>query len=314
MKNARKLTEGAILLAVFIVLLLVTIYIPLIGAFLNLALPIPFILYGAKNDWKSTVIFVIASLLFTLLTGAIITFPLVVPYILTGAVMGFLIQKNKSRTTILMFCSLVFLLNIVALYVVSIRFFHFNFIDELMKTMRESLAQSESLMKKFGTEKQSGQTVKTFEQGLDLIKKIVPSLFVLISLTYVFVIQLVSLPVLKRFGINVGNWKPFREISMPKSLLWYYLIVMGATLIFHPASGTYWNDALMNLTYILQMFMLFQGLTFIYFYFHQRNASKSVPIIITVLMFLFPLLLYAVGILGIIDLGFGLRKHSDNIK
>jgi uncharacterized protein YybS (DUF2232 family) len=314
LRDARKLTEGAILLATFIVLLLITIYMPLIGAFLNLALPIPFILFAAKNDWKGTIVFVIASLLISFITGAILTFPLVISYALTGAAMGYLIQKNKSRTTILMVCSLIFLINIVALYAVTVAFFHFNYIDVLLKTMRDSLSQSSNLMKSLGQQQQGQQTIKKFQQAMAVFKRIVPSLFVLMSLSYVFVIQLVSLPVLKRFGINVGNWKPFREISLPKSLIWYYLIVMAAGMVVHPQAGSYWSDALLNLTYILQMLMLFQGLTFIYFYFYQRNAAKSIPVIVTVVMFLIPQLLFAVGILGIIDLGFGLRKRTENIK
>jgi uncharacterized protein YybS (DUF2232 family) len=316
LNNARKLTEGAILLATFIVLLLTTIYLPVIGAFLNLALPIPFILFAAKNDWKSTVVFVTASMLISFITGAILTFPLVIPYAITGAAMGYFIQKNKSRTTILIACSLIFLINMIALYAVTVAFFHYNYIDEITKIMHNSLSQTSDLMKNLDPKQQAQaqQTIKKIKLTMDTFKRIVPSLFVLMSLSYVFVIQLVSLPVLKRSGINVGNWKPFREISLPKSLLWYYLIVVIAERVVHLPAGSYWSDALLNLSYILQILMLFQGLTFIYFYFHQRNASKSFPVLITVFMFLIPQLFFVIVIIGIMDLGFGLRKRTENIK
>jgi uncharacterized protein YybS (DUF2232 family) len=82
-------------------------------------------------------------------------------------------------------------------------------------------------------------------------------------------------------------------------------------MVVHPQTGTYLSTALINLSYILQLFMFFQGLSFIFYYFHQRGASKSLPIIIVVVSFVMPILLYIIGILGIIDLGFGLRKRNE---
>jgi uncharacterized protein YybS (DUF2232 family) len=311
LNNVRKLTEGAILLAAFTVLLLITIYAPVIGMIVNFVLPIPFILFAAKNDWKSILVFVVASLLISFVVGTIIALPLTLTYGITGAVMGYLIQKNRSRTAILIAGSIIFLLSLVIQYVVSAAFFHFNFIDELIKTMRDSLSMSSDILKGFGQPQESQKVLKQFEQALDLIKTLVPSLFVISSFVAVFFIQLFSLPVLKRFGINMGNWKPFREISLPRSLLWYYLAVMLLEVVIHPQAGTYWNTALTNLSYILQMFMLFQGLTFVFYYFHKRGAAKTLPIIITIMAFVMPFLLYIIGILGIIDLGFGLRNRTE---
>jgi uncharacterized protein YybS (DUF2232 family) len=311
LNNVRKLTEGAILLAAFTVLLLITIYAPVIGMIVNFVLPLPFILFAAKNDLKSILVFTVAGLLISFIAGTIVALPLTLTYGITGAVMGYLIQKNKSRTTILIAGSFIFLLSLIIQYVVSATLFHFNFIDELIKTMRDSLSTSSDILKGFGQQQESQKVLKQFEQALDLIKTLVPSLFVISSFVAVFFIQLLALPVLKRFGIKMENWKPFREISLPRSLLWYYLIVMLLQMVFHPQTGTYMSTALLNLSYILQLFMLFQGLTFIFYYFYRRGASKSLPVIIVVVSFVMPILLYIIGILGIIDLGFGLRKRNE---
>ncbi|MDP4087628.1 MAG: YybS family protein [Bacillota bacterium] len=309
MKNVRKLTEGAILLAAFTVLLLVCIYVPIIGGILNLFLPLPFILFATKNNLKNTCVFVFASILLSFITGAIVALPLTLAYGLTGAIMGYFIQKNKSRTIILLAGTVVFLVNIVIQYVVTTTFFHFDIIDKFIKMFHESLKIYSQTLKDMGKEKQGKPIIDRLEKSLDLIKIIVPSVFVMSSFLAVFFIQLLSRPVLKRFGVKVENWKPFREISLPKSLMWYYLITMMANLTLHPVSGTYLYNALVNLTYILQMFMFFQGLTFIFYFFYQRGMPKSIPLII----FLFSLtnsnFLYIIGILGIIDLGFDVRRR-----
>lgn len=311
MKNVRKLTEGAILLASFIVLLLLTIYVPVVGVVVNLFLPVPFILFAAKNDWKSILVFVIASMFISFITGTLLALPLTLAYGTTGAIMGYMVQKQKSRTAILIASSLVFLVNIVGQYAVTAVFFHINYIDELFKTMQDSLKASSNILKNFGSQQESQKILDQFTKGLALIKILLPSIFVMVSFITAFIIQLLSLPILKRFGIKLENWKPFREISMPKSFLWYYLFTMLAGLLFHPNTGSYGFTVITNLTYILQLFMVFQGLTFIFYYFYQKGTSKSIPVVVAVLTFLMPILLYLVAILGIIDLGFGLRRRAD---
>lgn len=316
MKSARLVTEGAVLLAVFVVLLLLTIYVPVISIIGIFVLPLPFILFAAKNDWKSTVVFAIASLLITMVAVSVFSILMVIPYAIVGSVMGYLIQKNKSRTTILLTCSILFLLNLVVMYIGAVALFHFNAIDETIKMMRGELSQISSITKSLGQQQNTQQSITQMEQVLNIIPTIAPSIFVLTSLIFVFIIQIVSLPILRRFKINVDNWKPFREISLPKSLLWYYLVISLISMFFHPQTGSYWSTALINLNYTLQILMFFQGFSFLYYFFYQKGISKSFPNIITAMVFLLPSLhlSYVVLLLGIIDLGFELRKQLKKQK
>jgi uncharacterized protein YybS (DUF2232 family) len=309
-KNVRKLTEGAILIAGFTILLLITVYVPVVGMVVNLFLPLPFILFAAKNDLKSIVVFMVASIIISFITGTILALLLTLAYGLTGAVMGYLLQKNKSRTTILISGSIVFLCNLVIQYIVATAFFHFNIIDVMLKTIDESIKMSSKVMEEMGQGQEGAKIIDQFEKGLDLMKTLVPSLFVMSSFIIVFFIQLLSVPIVKRFGIKIENWKPFREISLPRSLLWYYLLAILGNMLLHPAEGTYLFNAFTNLKYILQLFMVFQGLTFIFSFFHQRGSKKSIPVFVSVLTVIVPVFLYIVGILGIIDLGFDLRRRS----
>ncbi|WML50382.1 YybS family protein [Neobacillus sp. PS3-34] len=312
MKNVRKLTEGAILLAAFTILLLLTIYVPVLGIGVNFFLSLPFILFAAKNDWKSILVFIIASLFISFIAGNVFAIPLALAYGTTGAVMGFLLQRNKGRTAIFLSGALVFLINFVIQYAVSIVFFKVNMIDDAINMMRDSLDTSVNMLKGFGQEQANEKMVEQMKNGLDLIDTLVPSLFVMSSFLMVFLIQLVSMPIVKRFGIPIGSWRAFRDIKLPKSLLWYYLVTMLASMLLHPEKGTYLFAALLNLSYILQLFMMVQGISFIFYFFHRRGSSKTIPIIITILSFLLPVFLSIVRILGIIDLGFDLRKRMEN--
>lgn len=308
MKNVRKLTEGAILLAAFAVLLLLTIYVPFLGMIVNLFLAVPFMLFAAKNDGKSILVFLIASLLLSFIVGTIMSLPLTLAYGTTGVVIGYLIQKQKNMGVLFITGSLVFLVNLILIYVTSIVFFKVNMITEMIEMMRESLNVSADLLKNFGNTQDSEKVLEQFNNGLNLIETLIPTLFVLSSFFIVFIMQLISFPIIKRFGVKVEKWKSFKEISLPKIILYYFLFTLLVSMFMKPEEGTFWYMAIINLTYILQFLMILQGYTFIFYYFDKKGFSKAISITIAIVSFLIPIFLYIVGILGIIDLGFDLRK------
>ncbi|MEC2164653.1 DUF2232 domain-containing protein, partial [Bacillus velezensis] len=52
MKNTRALIEGAILISIFAIISLLVVYLPLLGAILLFALPLPIILYTIRHGLK----------------------------------------------------------------------------------------------------------------------------------------------------------------------------------------------------------------------------------------------------------------------
>ncbi|WP_045519099.1 YybS family protein [Neobacillus niacini] len=308
MKNVRKLTEGAILLATFAVLLLLTIYVPFLGMIVNLFLAVPFMLFAAKNDGKSIVVFIIASLLLSFIVGTVMSLPLTLAYGTTGVVIGYLIQKQKNTGVLLLTGTLVFLVNLIIIYVASIVLFKVDMITEMIDIMRESINVSADLLKNFGNAQDTEKVLEQFNNGLNLIKTLIPTLFVLSSFFIVFIMQLISFPIIKRFGVKVEKWKSFKEISLPKSLLYYFLLTLIVSMFMNPEEGTFWYMAIINMTYVLQFLMVLQGYTFIFYFFDQKGISKAISITIAIVSFIIPIFLYIVGILGIIDLGFDLRK------
>jgi uncharacterized protein YybS (DUF2232 family) len=307
-KNVRKLTEGAILLAAFAVLLLLTIYVPFLGMIVNLFLAVPFMLFAAKNDGKSIVVFIIASLLLSFIVGTIMSLPLTLAYGTTGVVIGYLIQKQKNMGVLFITGSLVFLVNLIFTYVASIMFFKVDMITKMIEMMRRSLNVSADILNNFGNTQDTEKVLEQFNNGLNLIQTLIPTLFVLSSFFIVFIMQLTSFPIIKRFGVKVEKWKSFKEISLPKSILYYFLLTLLISMFMKPEEGTFWYMAIINMTYILQFLIILQGYTFIFYYFDKKGFSKAISITIAIVAFLIPIFLYIIGILGIIDLGFDLRK------
>lgn len=313
MNNVQQLTKGAVFLAIYSVLLLITLYIPVLGFVINLFLPLPFIIFAAKNNLKSTIVFLVAAILISLILGSFIAIPLTMAYGMTGAVIGYLLNLKKGRWLIFLAGSLVFLVNLVLQYIMSVVFFDMNFIEEFIQTFKESIKMSTNMMESLG-QPENKQMIEQFESSLSLIETLMPSMFVMASFMIVFFIQLVSVPILKRFDIYAADWKPFRELQLPKSLLYYYLICLAVSIFLKPEDGSYLYWAITNLVFILQTFMAVQGASFLFYFGHSKGFPKSFPVIAIVLSFLFPPLLYMVRLLGIIDLGFDLRKRLEKKK
>lgn len=101
MKNTRALLEGAILISIFAIISLLVVYLPLLGAILLFALPLPIILYTIRHGLKPGVWMGLASLpvsfivsSFTGLTGAFTA-------ACTGIAMGYYFKRNSPAMRLL---------------------------------------------------------------------------------------------------------------------------------------------------------------------------------------------------------------------
>ncbi|MBD7939597.1 MULTISPECIES: YybS family protein [Cytobacillus] len=311
MKNVHKLTEGAVLLAAFAVLLLMSLYLPIIGTIVTFGLPVPFMLFAAKNKRGDTAIFFVAAILISFIVGTITAIPLTLIFGLTGIVIGELIKLKKERTVMLLGGSLAFLAMFLLVFAGMNLLLNVNFVEELKVVLEQSMDMTKNMLSTLDNN-EAEQIFKQLEATMTALETLLPSLLVLTSAIYVFIIQLIGVPIVRRFGIEVKKWRSFADISFPKSILWYFLITMVAQLFMKPEEGSFTMMAIVNLLFVFQLIMVIQGLSFIFFYSRLKNWPKVVPIAILVFTFLLPIFLYIVRILGIIDIGFDLRKRLDN--
>ncbi|KAF0819248.1 MULTISPECIES: YybS family protein [unclassified Cytobacillus] len=307
MNNVHKLTEGAVLLAIFAVLLLISLYLPVISVVSTFFLALPFIMFAAKNSRMMAMAFMTGGILLSLIIGSIMGIFIALIFGVTGTVIGICIRENKGRASSFIAGTLVFLAALLLQYAAAVALFDFNFIKKSIGMMEESLETSKGVLEGFG--QNADKAIEQLTAGLKMLETLTPSLFVMTSVISVFIIQLISFPIAKRFGIKIEGFKPFRELNLPKSILWYYLVTIIASFLFNPAEGSYWFMALVNVAFILQIFMVIQGLSLIFFFSHLKGWPKAVPVLAAVFTFLMPFLLYIVRILGIIDLGFDLRQR-----
>ncbi|MEH7386155.1 YybS family protein [Bacillus sp. JJ1521] len=304
MKNAKILTEGGMLLAIYSVLLLVALYVPLLGIVLLFFLPVPFILFTVRYRVKPSLLFILIAFLLSGLFGSVIGILHTLMFGITGILLGELINRGRSGIELFLGSCLSYLFSIVLLYVTAIVVLQIDVIDMIRESSRESFAMAESIMRATGGDVNT-EAIKQLEDSIDMMQYMIPSMFVLIAMFLAFVTVVAMKPVLVRLQVKMNPFPPFREITFPKSILWYYLLILLFSFV-ELDKGTFGYTAFLNLFFVLQMLMVIQGLSFIYYFCHQKRIPKAVPIVLTILT---PFLLYIIRILGIIDLGFQLRQR-----
>lgn len=301
------LTEGALMLAVFTILLLIFNYIPFLSLLSAIFLLLPFLLYSAKYSLKYSFLLLIGGILVSGLVGTLLLIPVAIAYGTTGMVIGYCIQKKKSKSMMFIAASIMFLLNTIAQYVISIVFFKIDVLKDSIKMVRTSIEKSMNILNTVD-KGSADQMMEMFNAVIDSVTTLLPSLLVITSFLVVWILISINLPIAKRFQIEVPKWNSFRDLQLPKSVLWYYLITIILTIILKPTQGSFENTALVNLNFILQLLMLLQGFSFLYFYSYEKKWSKAVPVLIIIFSFLLFPLQYIIRILGIMDLGFNLRQ------
>ena len=307
MRKTHIITEAAIQLALFAVLFLVSLYVPLLGMIATLFLSLPFMIFTMRHGYAYALLLLAASLIISMLIGSLFSLPVALMFGTAGITVGALLGKNKNRYTILLASAFVFLINMIIDYIISIKFFEMDIIQETFSAFRDSFETAMQIMKGMGQEPPK-QLQEQFEQGLELIKYITPTLFVIAAFLLAYVTMTVSIPILRRLKLPVGTWPPFRDFTLPKSLLWYYLLVLVISL-FPLEKGTFAYIAVLNVYYLLQLLFIVQGFSFLYYAANKKNVPKGMVIGGTILCLFLPFLLYLIVILGIIDLGFDLRKR-----
>ncbi|MGV3487745.1 MAG: YybS family protein [Tuberibacillus sp.] len=304
MKDTKTIIEGALTAAIFIVIFLICFYIPPISIVGMFFWPLPLMYYIAKRGIKAGFIAFLACLVLTLLFTHLVTAASALIFLVGGLVMGYMLYLKKSAFAILTAGSLATILCLVAYYGALVSFFHIDPLKEIINSAVRFSKEAEKLSPESAKEQW-----RLYRDMLNLLPTLTPMILTMGGIIFTFIVELVSAPIIRRLGVEFPKWPPFREWTLPKSLIWYYLIALAILMFGGLEQGSTLFMVTFNVFEILEMAMVLQGVTFIFFFFHSKGTNISIPVIITVIGLILPFTLYIIRILGIIDLGIGLRAR-----
>ncbi|WP_410986661.1 YybS family protein [Bacillus paranthracis] len=307
MKNTKFITEGAALLAIYAMLLLISMYVPILGAVVTFALPLPFILLTIRYKLSSAFVIFTAALFITVIVSQPMNLVKTTMFGLIGIVLGYMYKKQKKPVEILMAGTLAYLIGIMLIYVASIKFFNIDLMKQMQNMFNESMTQSEKIVTAAGMPISKEQK-ELFAQFNDVLQTLFPSLLVMVSVCFSWITVMISSSVLRKLKHGVIPWPNFKDIQLPKSIVWYYVIFILLSTFIKVEPTSYLHMVFSNLYVIFALLLVLQGLTFIAFLAHSKGFTKGVPIISFIACMFIPMLFPLVTILGIIDLGISLRS------
>lgn len=300
--NARKITYGAMMIAMFAILLAISVYIPLIGSVTLFFIPLPILLYRLRYDRAASLLVTATGVLLAILVGGITLAPFALLFGLLGFVIGDTIQTEKSKLYTFMAAGLTLLISTVLLYVATVLFLGINIVEELMTELGDTMERVSAFVAK--NSELSEVFLKQTEEMMTLYEAAVPSMFIIGSFSLAFIIVILNMAIVKRLGHNMPKFTPFREMKLPSVLVWCFLVILLIPLLGTPEQGSTFNLAYVNATVILRFLFLIQGISFIHFYINEKKLPKWLTIISTIMAIL---LSQVTVLIGVLDSGMNIR-------
>lgn len=314
MNQSKKITDGAVCIAIFLVLLLITLFVPFLSIIGPFLLPVPFVIYASRYNVKASLVMFVAAIVLSLLFAQLYILPVVVLMGIGGIMIGTSIYKKLSAYETWTQGAFGFAIGLLFIFVFSQMVFDVNWVDQFDETVTESMEMSSSLLHDLGVEEQADEVQDVMHDQMDLLKNLLPVIIAALAIFLAFVSQWISYKVLNRLERTRLYFPPFRSLRFPTAIIWIYFLALVISLFnSDPASTIY--IAVENVLMLTGLMMAIQGFSFIFYYAHHKKMSKAIPIISVVVTLIFPLiLLYLVRILGIIDIGFRLRDRITKKK
>ncbi|MFP7272848.1 YybS family protein [Bacillus safensis] len=311
MKQTKALVEGAIMMSIFAVMMLFYLYVPLLSIIFFLAAPIPIILYTIRHGLKKGIAAGAIGIVISFLIGSMAGLMSAPILIAVGLGMGVFYSKRQPGNAIIT-GALIYLFSILISFVISVQLFQIDIMNIAKESIEQMMPMVESVLKQSGaSEKDIAKQLKQFKEMQDTALSALPVALLILVTLMAFVNHWFVQPLLKRFVKDMPSLKKFKDMRLPKSMVWYYLLTLLLMLI-QTEKGSFLWLVQTSAFQILFILVLIQGFSFLFYYCHEKNISKAVPIFAVVLTVFFPPIGVIVRIIGIADIGFDLREKVKN--
>lgn len=299
------------MISIFSVMTLFYLYVPLLSIIFFLAAPIPIILYTIRHGLKKGIAAGAIGIVISFLIGSInglLSAPILIA---AGLGMGIFYSRRQPGNAIIA-GALIYLFSFLISFVVSVQLFQIDMMSITKESIEQVMPMLESALKQSGvSERDIAKQLKQFREIQDAALSALPVALLIGVTLLAFVNHWFMQPLIKRFVKDMPALKKFKDMRLPKSMVWYYLLTMLLLLIQTEKGSFLWlvQTSAFRILFIL---VLIQGFSFIFYYCHEKSISKAVPIFAIVLGVLYPPIGVIVRIIGIADIGFDLREKVKN--
>lgn len=299
------------MISIFSVMMLFYMYVPLLSIIFFLAAPIPIILYTIRHGLKKGIAAGAIGIVISFLIGSLAGLMSAPILIAAGLGMGVFYSRRQPGNAIIT-GALIYLFSFLISFIVSVQLFQVDIMGIAKESVEQMIPMLESVLKQSGASEQNiAKQLKQFREMQDAALSALPVALLIGVTLLAFVNHWFVQPLIKRFVKDMPVLKKFKDMRLPKSMVWYYLLTLLLMLI-RTEKGSFLWLVQTSAFQILFILVLIQGFSFIFYYCHEKSISKAVPIFAIVLGVLYPPVGVIVRIIGIADIGFDLREKVKN--
>lgn len=223
-----QIKDGFILGALLIVILLITLYVPVIGYISLFFLPVPIAIYGYRYGWVKSAflgIIILFSISVFALYFFVMSLPIALVAMLAGVFIGEALKSKRhpyevwGRGTIGYAIGFLILLLIIQLLSDQ------SLITEYQLIIKESLDSAQIFIEQVGITL-SADDLRAIEKDMLMVLELIPAILIVISMLYSIITQWLTHKVLNRLDQTNLAFPKFRSFQLPKVTLWIYFFVV----------------------------------------------------------------------------------------
>lgn len=310
-RNITPTVEGGLLVAITVIMGLVTVYVPILGMFLEFFCAVPLaVLTARQGAGKGLTALVVAFILLAILISPLLAARIVLSFAICGVALGWCVKKNFGAVRIFLTTLIVAsAAQVVSLWLLLV-IMDVNFIETQVEMVRESFNESFAMYEGMGVDKARINEAKSqVEPALQTLTFLMPTLLMLSALINSVAVWFTSKWIFPKLQMKLPTMPSFAEWKFPA--LFFYTGIIGGL-------GIYWGltrgwteiyEISLNLTIVSMIIGLLQGLALLSFVFDRYKISKIMRRIFYVILALNMFLLQLVAITGLVDTLFDYRKR-----
>lgn len=307
MKEANKITEGALLTAIYIVLLLVVVFVPFMF-FIGLAiLPVPFIVYAERYGMRPSLIMFFVTIALTLFFATFVLLPITLLAGIGGIVIGSSLHRGRKPYETWARGTIGYIMAMIIITALLQFALNINVYDQSVQMVEESLDMTKSMMATFNVNVEQMDEFALIEEQMRSFPDLLPASIAITSIFLALASMWFSFKTMNAVRQKNLSFPPFREFALPKGIIWLYIVALFATLFIEDTEGTIYIAAL-NASMLIMTLLIIQGFSFLFFYGHHKKWPRYVPVLILVFSLLIPFIsMLIIRFIGIIDILFDLK-------
>ncbi len=297
--NTRSLVNGAIMLAIYLVLFIIY-NIGLVPGLIIVLLPIPFIVHYMRTKVMRDVIWLfVGACVGSFLLGSIFGLITTLLFGTTGLILAYGIHKEWTYSSRILNASIAY----VIMFPLALQFLTgLSMTDSIGDLLSSITLMLESLPKELGVDLEA--IMPALEQMQMLLKMLIPTILLLQGLMLVFITDRLTSVILKRMNMDDEHVNSFKAFQLGKPLAMTFLITQLVGVFI---TNTTLTVIVVNIIMLLTILFMVQGIIVINLLCRARG-KKGLGIALTILAMISGMNIFIV-MFGVADALFNYRQR-----